>query len=180
VHVSSANLVIRSAGPHSLIAATRRAIRQVDPGAAVAFRTMDDLVATATARQRFQLQVLAAFAVLALVLAAVGLYGVLSYTVASNSAAFGIRIALGAGPVDIVRVVAFRALGLTAAGAAVGVAGCAAAGGILEKLLFGMAPSEPSVLGGAAAVMFAAALAACWFPARRAMRLDPIASLRDD
>ncbi len=180
VQVASTSIVLRAAAPESLIPGVRQAVRQIDPGAAISFRMMRDLMAAATARQRFELQVLGAFAALAVLLAAIGLYGVMSYAVAGNRPAFAIRMALGASPADILRLVAARALALTAAGAAIGLVACAAMRGVLGKLLYGIGPSDPAVLAGAAAVMFAAALAACWFPARRAIRLDPLTALREE
>jgi predicted permease len=178
--LGTANLVVRSSGdPRALAAAVRDALGAVHPEAAATFRTLDEVMADATSRQRFQMQVLAAFAALALMLAAVGLYGVLSYAVASGRAAIGIRLALGAGPSRIFRMIALRAAGLTAAGAAAGLAGCLALRSVLRPVLFGVGPNEPRVLSLAVVVLFAVALAASWFPARRAMRTDPIEALRD-
>ena len=180
-HVATTSIVVKTgASSKALIGGAREAIRGVRTDAAISFRRMDDIMAAATARQRFELQVLAAFAGLALLLAAIGLYGVLSYSVASNRPAFAIRIALGACPADILRVVALRAVALTGSGAAIGLAACLALRGILSKLLYGIGPADPAVLAGAAAVLFVAAVAACWFPARRAMRLEPLAALRDN
>jgi len=137
-------------------------------------------MADATARQRFQMQVLAAFAVLALILAAVGLYGVLAYSVTSNRGAIGIRMALGAQPPQLFRMVAVRALWLTSAGAAIGLAACLMLRGVLAKVVFGVGPSDPRVLAAAVSVMVAVALSACWFPARRAMHVDPVRALREE
>ncbi|WP_321470585.1 ABC transporter permease [uncultured Paludibaculum sp.] len=179
--LGSGNLMVRSKGdPRRLAPALRTVIREVNPEAGVNFRTMDDVLADATSRQRFQLQVLGAFAALALILAAVGLYGVLSYTVTSNRAAIGVRIALGARPVEIFRMVARRALSMTVTGAAIGLACCLTVRGILQKVVFGIGPSDPAMLAAATAVMVGVALAACWFPARRAMLTDPAVSLREE
>ena len=175
------NLIVRSSlDPGSVIAPVRQALREVHPGAAASFRTLDDLMAAATARQRFQTQVLGAFAALALVLAAIGLYGVLSYTVTSGRAAIAVRLALGARPRDVFRLVAARGLALTVIGAALGIAGVVALSSVLERVVFGVGPSDPAILGVAACVMLTTALAACWFPARRAMRVDPVTALRDE
>jgi putative ABC transport system permease protein len=180
-HVASTSLVVKSGLPLDALAPQiRRIIREVDPETAVAIRTMDSLLAAASARQRFQLQVLAGFAAFALILAAVGLYGVLSYIVASSRPAFGIRLALGASPADILRVVLLRAAALTGAGTLIGLGGCLALRGVLAKLLYGVAPTDPGLLGVAAAVLLAVALLAGWFPARRAMQLDPLSALRDN
>ena len=180
-NLGSGNLVVRSAtAPPALAPAVRAALREVHPEAAASFRTLDEVMAAATSRQRFQMQVLAAFAILALILAAVGLYGVLAYAVASNRGAIGIRLALGAEPAAIFRMIAGRALALTAGGVIVGLAGCLALGAVVRTVLFGVGPADPRVLSTAVAVMFVTALAACWFPARRAMRIDPIAALREE
>jgi putative ABC transport system permease protein len=179
--LGSGNLVVRAAvDPKSLIPAMRRAIHDTNPEAAATFRLMDDVLADTTARQRFQMQVLGAFAALALILAAVGLYGVLSYAVTSNRATIGIRMALGAQPGEVFRLTARRALWLASAGAGVGMVGCLAVRRVLASMVFGIGPSEPAVLGSAAAVMVAVSLAACWFPARRAMRVDPATVLREE
>ena len=179
--LGSGNLMVRSAvDPRSLAPAVRRIVREANPEAAATFRTMDDVMADATARQRFQMQVLAAFAILALVLAAVGLYGVLAYSVTSNRAAIGIRMALGAQPPQLFRMVAQRALWLTSAGAAIGLAACLMLRSVLAKVVFGVGPSDPRVLAAAVSVMLAVALSACWFPARRAMHVDPVRALREE
>jgi putative ABC transport system permease protein len=179
--LGSGNLMVRAAGdPKNLIPAVRRAIHDTNPEAAASFRLMDDVLADATARQRFQMQVLGAFAALALILASVGLYGVLSYAVTSNRAAIGIRMALGAPPAEVFRLTAQRALWLSSAGACLGLAGCVAVRHVLASVVFGIGPSDPKVLALAAAVMLAVSLAACWFPARRAMRVDPVTALREE
>jgi putative ABC transport system permease protein len=180
-YVGSANLVLRSSiDPKSIIPALRKIVREVSPEAAIGFRPMEDLLAEATARQRFQMQVLGAFAALALILAAVGLYGVISYTVTSNRTAIGVRMALGAQPTQVFRMIAWQAVGLTSAGAAIGICGCLALRGVLRLVVFGIGPSEPGVLIGAAVVMIAVSLMACWFPARSAMRVDPAIALREE
>ena len=177
--LEGAILVIRAHGnPAGLIDPVRTIVREVSPEAAASFRTMDDVMATATARQRFQMQVLGAFAALALILAAVGLYGVLSYAVTSNRAAIGVRIALGAQPAQVFRGVALQALALTAVGTAIGIVACVALRSVLARIVFGVGPSDPTVIAGASLLMAAVALLACWFPARRAMNVDSMAALR--
>jgi putative ABC transport system permease protein len=141
---------------------------------------MADVMASATAKQRFQMQVLAAFAALALLLAAVGLYGVLSYAVTSTRGSIGLRMALGATRGQIFRMVVSRAVALTAAGTLIGLAACVALRSAVAALLFGVGPGDPGVLSGAVVVLFAAALTACWLPARRAMGTDPAAALREE
>lgn len=175
------NLVLRTAqDPSAIVAAVRDRIHSADREAAVKFETMDDVLSRSVARQRFQMQVLGGFAVLALLLAAIGLYGVLSYMVTSNRAAIAIRMALGAQPRAIFGMVTLRALRLAAFGTAIGLAGCFAVGKLLSSLLFGVGPSDPATLSAASAVLLAVALAASWFPARKAMRVDPISALHEE
>jgi putative ABC transport system permease protein len=180
-YLSSATVVVRSEmDANNIVPPLRKLIRQVHPGVAVTFRAMDDVLADATARQRFQMQVLTGFAMLALVLGIVGFYGVMSYTVASNRMAIGIRMALGARPVDVFRSVMWRGLVLTGAGSAIGLVGCLAFRSILSKVVFGVGPSEPTVLAGATLAMLGVALAASWAPASRAMRAAPAKVLRGE
>jgi putative ABC transport system permease protein len=179
--LGSGNLVVRTTGdPGALAPAIRAALRAVNPEAAASFRTLDEVMAAATSRQRFQLQVLAAFAALALLLAAVGIYGVLSYAVTSSRAAIGIRLALGAAPGRIFRMITARAAVLTAAGAVLGSIGWMAMQSAMRSIVFGVSPTDARILSAAVAVMFATAMAACWFPARRAMRVDPVVALREE
>jgi putative ABC transport system permease protein len=174
------NVILRTTqDPGNIVSAVREKLRQADPQAVVKFQTMQQVVAGSVARQRFQMQVLGGFATLAMVLAAVGLYGVLSYMVTSSRAEIGIRMALGAQPASVFRMIAGRALRLASAGAAIGLCGCIAVRGLLGKLLFGIGPGDPATLSAATAILLFVALAASWFPARRAMRVDPITALRE-
>jgi ABC-type antimicrobial peptide transport system permease subunit len=158
----------------------RRIVRAVHPGAAISFRTMDDVLASATARQRFQMRVLAAFAAMALTLAVIGIYGVLSYTVSSDRRAIGIRMALGAEPMAVFRSVVAGAMRLTVLGAAVGLAGCFALRSVLQNVVYGVRPTEPAVLAATAGILLLAALLACSIPAWRAMKVDPGRVLREE
>lgn len=175
------NFVLRTAGdPSSAIAAVRDRIRSADREAAVKFETMDEVLSRSVARQRFQMQVLGSFAVLALVLAAIGLYGVLSYMVTSNRAGIAIRMALGAQPGTIFRMITARALRLAAWGITIGLAGCFAISKLLSSLLFGVGPTDPAALSAATAVLLLVALAASWFPARKAMHVDAMTALHEE
>ena len=174
-------LMIRTPlAPASLSSAVRAAVAVVDHEIAVEFKTMDAQMAESVARQRFQMQVLGGFAALALLLAAVGLYGVLSYLVAAGRGEIGIRMALGAQPASVFRMIAGRALRLSAIGAALGLAGCVAMRPIVAALLFGVGPSDPVTLATATLALLAVALAASAFPALRAMRTDPVSALREE
>jgi len=179
--LDGATLVIRTPlDPAGLAPAVRTRLAAVDPQMTYKFSTMDQIMAQALARLRFQIQVLGAFAALALLLAAVGLYGVLSYTVSSNRAEIGIRLALGAQPVSIFRMITGRALGLAAAGAGMGLAGFWGVRRVLASLLYGVRPGDPATLAAAVVLLLVVALAASWFPARRAMRVDPMTALREE
>jgi putative ABC transport system permease protein len=174
-------LVVRTAlQPESVAGAVRAVIRAVNPEAVPRTRTMDSVMAASLSKQRFQMEILGGFAVLALLLAAIGLYGVLSHMVTANRSQIGIRLALGA-PRDLVfRMVAGRALKLAGIGVVAGALSCLALRRVLAGLVFGIGPNDPVTLGGAIAVLLVAALAAAWIPARRATRVDPMAALREE
>jgi ABC-type antimicrobial peptide transport system permease subunit len=175
------NFVLRTTeDPSTLVAAARERIRSADREAAMKFETMDEVLGRSIARQRFQMQVLGGFAMLALVLAAIGLYGVLSYTVTSNRAGIAIRMALGARSGTIFRMITARALRLAGLGVMIGLAGCFAVRNLLSGFLFGIGPADPATLSVASAVLLLAALVASWLPARRAMRVDPMTVLHED
>lgn len=173
-------IVRTNVDPVSLAGAVRNTIRAVNQESAPTPRTMESALAASLARQRFQMQILGAFAVLAVLLAAVGLYGVLSYIVTANRAPIGIRLALGAEPLLIFEMITARALKLAGAGALLGVLGCLAVRQVLVALLFGIAPTDPTTIAAAVAVLLAVALAAAFFPACRAMRTDPMVALREE
>jgi putative ABC transport system permease protein len=174
-------LVVRTAvQPASVAGAVRIAIRAVNPEAAPQARTMDSVLAASLSKQRFQIQILGGFAVLALLLAAVGLYGVLSHLVTANRSQIGIRLALGAPRSLVFRMIAGRALRLAGLGALAGTVGCVALRHVLAAVVFGIGPNDPATLGGSIAVLLAVALAAAWIPARRATRVDPMGALRED
>jgi len=179
--LSGGNLVVRTAvDPASVAGAVRSAIRAVNPDSAPTPRTLDAVLAESLARQRFQMETLGAFAVLALVLAAVGLYGVLSYTVTANRAQIGIRLALGAQPAAVFRMITGRALALAAAGVVLGALGCLAMRRVLASLLFGIGPTDPVTIAAAIGVLLMVTVAAAFFPALRAMRTDPMVALREE
>ena len=174
-------LVLRTPlDPVSLAGDVRSRIQSVDRGAAVSFRTMESVMADAVAHQRFQMQVLGAFAALALLLAAIGLYGVLSYSVSTNRVELGIRMALGAQPGEVFRMVTRRAMFMVISGAAIGLVGCLAVRRLLAALLFGISPGDPTTLAGATAVLLLVALTASSLPARRATRVDPSVALHEE
>jgi len=130
------------------------------------------------ARPRFNARVIGAFAVAALLLAAIGVYAVMGAYVGQRRTEIGIRVALGAGAADVRRLIIGEGLRLTAAGIAIGLGGAIAAAYLLRGLLFGVAPLDAVSLVGAALLLVGASTAASYLPARRAMRVDPLATLR--
>ena len=141
-------------------------------------RTMDGWVERSTAQPKFSLQMLTLFAAAALTLAALGIYGVMAFTVAGRSRELGIRVALGADPRALMRFVIGRGLLLAVAGLALGLGGAVLSGRYLASLLYGVEPLDPLVHAGAAVVLGGVALIACALPARRILRLDPTSALR--
>jgi len=172
-------LVRTSTSPPSVVPAVREVLATLDrdlpPGR---FRTLDEVAAGSLDPQRFLLQLLGAFALVALTLAAVGVYGVMSYTVAERIPEVGVRLAIGASPGDIVRLILGQGLALAAAGIAIGVVLAAAGAGALGTLLYEVPPRDPFSLAAVAALLLLATLAAAWLPARRAARTDPLKALR--
>lgn len=159
----------------------RRAVHDVAPQLPLFdMQTMTARTASATAQARFRALLLAAFATVALLLAAIGVYGVMSFAVAARTREIGIRMALGAEGARVQRVIIAEGLGLVAAGSIVGLAGALAAARLLRTFLFDLTPGDPVTYAGVLIVLAGAALIASWIPARRASRVDPLTALRDD
>ncbi len=175
-------LAIRTDGdPAGLAAAVRREIRAVDPDVPVTeVATMEQVLDREVFQRRAQTTLLAVFAGLALLLASLGIYGVLAYLVSQRTQEIGIRMALGAAPRDVLLAVAGQGLGWSMAGIALGAAASLALAGALSKLLFGIAPTDPATFAAVAAVLLAVALLASYLPARRAMSIDPVIALREE
>jgi len=174
------HLELRSTLPQaSLVASVRRALAGLDATLPLYnLRTMDQVADQSVASQSFQQGLVAAFAILALLLAAAGIYGVMSYLVAARTREIGVRMALGASRAAVVRLVVGRGLGLAAVGIALGTGGALAAGQLIASQLYQMKPGNPATLLAAAAILLAASLAACYLPARRAANVDPNIALR--
>jgi len=175
-------LAIRtSMNPLALAKAARAVIWSVDPDQPISdVRTMDDIVDLEVADHKQQTTLLGAFAALALVLAALGIYGVLAYAVTQRTREIGLRMALGADPGDVTRMVVGKGLALTGLGIAIGLAAAFALTRTMTKLLVGVAASDPVVYSGVAALLAVIALVACYIPAARAARVDPMIALRDE
>jgi ABC-type antimicrobial peptide transport system permease subunit len=173
-------LVLKTAAdPRQVGAALARQVRAVDADQPTfGVKTMEDIVAAATAPRRFATELLGIFAGLALVLAAVGIYGVMAFVVGQRTREIGIRIALGAEPRVVVRWILSQALGLAALGVIVGAIGAAAVSRVLSGMLFEVRATDPLTYLGIATLLAATACAAAWRPARRAARVDPLVALR--
>ena len=176
----SLRLILRTAAdPQAILPAVRTVIRGMDSSVPVAeVRSMDKIVADSVAPRRLAMTLVSAFAALALVLAATGLYGVMTSSVVSRWQELGLRMALGAQRQDLMRMILFRGLLLTFAGLASGIVVSLAATRFLSGMLFGIAALDPLTYAVAALVLLAAASAAVYIPARRATRIDPMEALR--
>jgi putative ABC transport system permease protein len=173
--------VVKASGDDSagLAAPVQRALRELDPAVPVyGVTTLAALIDQSAAQRRFVMRLLAGFALVALLLAAVGLYGVVSYGVAQRTREVGVRVALGAQPRDVLRLILAGGFKLVAAGVLGGLFAAAVATRFLGTLVFGVSPMDPVTFAAAAAVLVAVALAAQWVPIRRALRIDPAAALR--
>jgi predicted permease len=175
-------LVLRSSLPRAaLSAAASGAIRVIDPDVPVFdVATMRDRLAEALSTQRANMALMGIFAALALLLAAIGIFGVIAYLVSRRSLEIGIRMALGAQHSDVLKMVLGQGMALALAGIAIGVGGALAATRALRTLLFEISPGDPRTMMVAAVLFFAVAAAACYLPARRAVRIDPMLTLRHD
>jgi putative ABC transport system permease protein len=173
-------VVVRSnANPQPLVAAVRAKISETDPNLPISgILSMDDVIALSVAQPRIIMQFVGVFAGLALMLAAVGVYGVMAYSVTTRKQEMGIRMALGARPGDIFRLVVGQGMRMTLIGVALGVAASLGLTRLISSMLFGVHSTDPLVFTFAALVLIGVALLACYLPARRATRVDPIVVLR--
>jgi len=174
------DLVVRTkADPAVIAGAVRQAVWAVDKDQPVSnVRTMDQVFASAISPERFQALMLGLFAGLALVLACVGLYGVISYSVVQRTHEIGVRMALGAQSVDVLRLVIRQGMLLTFTGLAVGILGGMFVTRVLSDMLFGVTPRDPLTFAGVPVLLLVVAFLACYIPARRATRIDPLVALR--
>jgi putative ABC transport system permease protein len=175
-------LVVRTDGnPLNLAATTEQTIHSVDRDLPVfGVRSMDQLLGNAIARQRLTLVLLVGFGLLALLLAAVGIYGVISYSVSQRTRELGIRIALGASASDVLRLIVGQGMKLTVAGIVLGLLSAFVVTRWMETLLFGVGATDPLTFSVIAPLLTVVALLACWLPARRATKVDPMVALRDE
>jgi predicted permease len=176
---SSLSVVVRArAGPSGIAPAMREAVRSLDRQLPLNFRTLDQVFSSSLDQRRFSLVIFGVFGCVALLLAAMGIYGVTSYAVAQRTQEIGIRMALGARMIDVLKLVLRNGMSLTLIGAAVGVAGALATTRVMSSLLFGVAPTDLATFAAVVVILVIVALVACYIPARRATKVDPLVALR--
>jgi putative ABC transport system permease protein len=171
--------IYTSGDPLSLLGAVKQTIASIDRDQPISdIKTMDQWLDEEVASRQVQTTLLGGFAALALILACVGIYGVLAYVVTQRTQEIGVRVALGADANNIFLTVARQGMGLTAIGIALGLAASLALSRLLENLLYGVKPADPATYSAAALVFALVALLACYIPARRAAKVDPLVALR--
>jgi putative ABC transport system permease protein len=176
---NSVSFVARTSGdPHESAAMLRGVVSSVDPAVSISARPMDEMRSAAMTYQRFYFFLIAVFGAVALALAVVGIVAVVSFAAAQRRTEIGVRLALGAQPGEILRMIVVQALPPIVLGVAAGIAGALALTGLLENLLYGVKPADPLTFVTVAALLVGVATAASWFPARRAAQLDPVTALR--
>jgi putative ABC transport system permease protein len=173
-------LLVRTAGdPITMARAVQEQVWAIDPGQPVAsVRTLEEVLARAQANRRFTMMMLGVFAIVALLLAAVGIYGVIAHSTAQRTHEIGVRVALGATRVDVLHMVLRDGLRIGALGTIIGMAAAAAVSRLLSGLLFGVSPYDPLTFVALPAGLLMVAVLASWIPARRALAVEPITALR--
>ena len=182
VDINQMSIALRgNSDPAWMVNALRESLRQMDPTLAVAeVRLMDQIADASISTPRFALFLVVLFGGLALTLAAIGMYGVISYSVNQRTHEFGLRMALGARPFDVQRLVLREGIRLALVGAVLGIVGALALGRVLASLLYGVGSADPVTFVSVSLIAMAIAALACYLPARRATNADPMASLRSE
>jgi predicted permease len=179
VRTSPAGDKVKGADPLSLVPALRAEIQRIDPGLPLAnIRTLEQAMSDSLTQRRLILSLIGTFAITALVLACIGLYAVMAYSVIIRRRELCIRAALGAAPRTVLTMVLRDGLRLTLAGLAIGIIGAFAGMRLIASMLYGVSAHDPAVLGSVAALLTVVAIAACWLPALAASRADPASALR--
>jgi putative ABC transport system permease protein len=174
-------MVRTSADPASTAAIVRHEVARLDRDQPISdVRTMDERIGRSLSSRRFNMVLLALFAGLALTLAAVGIYGIVAYSVTERTHEIGVRVALGAQRRDVIAMVIGQGMAMTVTGTAVGIAASAALARVMSSLLFGVSAVDPATFVAIPLLLIAVALAACYVPARRATRVDPLQTLRSE
>ncbi len=181
-HMAYITLVVRTGGdPSEMASAVRKAVWSFDRNLPISeVVTMDEVVATANAQPRFEMLLLGVFAVVALLLAAIGIYGVMSYSVSRRTREIGIRVSLGASHADVLRMVVLQGIKQALTGTAAGFAGALLLAQLMATMLYGVRPTDPITFAGVAIVLASVALLATRISARKATRIEPMAALRND
>ena len=179
---SSMWMVAKTAGePASMAGAARQAVRDVDSRLpAFSITPLADVIGESVAERRFAMLLLGIFALVALFLAAVGLYGVVAYGVNQRTQEIGLRMAIGAEPGDVLRMVVGGGMKLATIGVVIGIAGALALASLIASMLYGVTAFDPVSYAVTASVLLVVSALACWIPARRAMRVDPLVALRQE
>ncbi|HSL55064.1 MAG TPA: FtsX-like permease family protein, partial [Pyrinomonadaceae bacterium] len=172
-------LIKGASDPNRLISSAREAVKAIDPDQPIYNpRTMDEIRAESVAPERLNLTLLSLFAGIALVLAIVGIYGVMSYSVTQRTHEIGIRMAIGARPIDVFKMILGNGMKLALIGVAVGLAGAFILTRLMATMLFGVEPTDAMTFGGITLLLITVTLLACYLPGRRATKVEPTISLR--
>ena len=176
------SVIVRSAGGTAAVASAVRAeVRKLDPEMPIdSVRPLEEIVSESVAEPRFRTMLLGVFAVTALLLAAIGVYGLISYSVAQRTREIGIRVALGARPAQVIRPIVREGMTLAVIGVVLGLAGALAATRVVAAFLFGIEATDPLTFGAVAALLLVVALVASYVPSRRALKVDPLTALRSE
>ena len=179
---SSMWMMVRTKGdPSAHASVARQAVRDIDSSLpAFSMTPLSTVVSDSVAQRRFSMLLLGLFAVVALFLAAVGLYGVVAYSVSQRTQEIGLRMAIGAQPGDVLRMVVGGGMKLAAVGVVIGIVAALGLANLVASMLYGVTPFDPTSYAATAVILLAVAALACWIPARRAMRVDPLTALRQE
>ncbi len=177
---SRVSMVVKSSTPTALTTAARQIVRTVDPEVPLQIRTVEDAFDRALAGRRFSLLLIGVFSACALVLATLGVYGLMAYLVSQRTREIGIRLALGAESTDVVTLIVGRGVRLAVIGVAIGSVAALGLTRLLDGMLFGVSATDPIAFASVIALTLTAVLAATWVPARRALQVAPVEALRAD